>query len=61
MLVDLDNNYRRMRRILAMMMMKIKMAITWPIYKIAASSYLFCIVVDLDNNCVHSATLQGLV
>ena len=35
-----------------MMMMKIKMAITWPIYKIAASSYLFCIVVDLDNNCV---------
>ena len=39
MLVDLDNNYRRMRRIIAMMMMKIKMAITWPIYKIAATYF----------------------
>ena len=35
MLVYLDNNYRRMRRIMAMRMMKIKMAITWPIYKVA--------------------------
>ena len=39
MLVDLDNNYRMMRRILAMIMMKIKMAITWPIYKISATYF----------------------
>ena len=39
MLVDLDNNYRRMRRIMAMMMIKIKISITWPIYKVAATYF----------------------
>ena len=39
MLVDFDYNYRRMRRIMAMMTIKIKMAITWPIYKIATTYF----------------------